>query len=125
MTTQEQLEARIREIDLLTRIGQCERRIARICSEHRGPKMSIPAQWDDDDFFICTTLRDLKHYMNSTTPRQYTVIRTDIDSMGFPYTVEAPGYLAADVDALLRERDDELVKLKDKAMKYNLDQLGI
>ena len=110
MTTQEQLEARIREIDLLTRIGQCERRIARICSEHRGPKMSIPAQWDDDDFFICTTLRDLKHYMNSTTPRQYTVIRTDIDSMGFPYTVEAPGYLAADVDALLRERDDELVK---------------
>ena len=63
--------------------------------------------------------------MTPTTLRQYTVIRTDIDSMGFPYTVEAPGYLAADVDALLRERDDELVKLKDKAMKYNLDQLGI
>jgi hypothetical protein len=33
-----------------------------MCSEGRPPKMSIPVQWNDDDFFICTTLRDLKHY---------------------------------------------------------------
>ena len=62
MSSQESLEARVREMDLLTRIEECERRIGRMCSELRGPKMSIPVQWNDDDFFICTTLRDAIHY---------------------------------------------------------------
>ena len=65
MSTQEQLEARVRKTDLLVRLEECQRRIAKMCSEHRGPKMTIPVQWDDDDFFICTTLRDAVHYYKS------------------------------------------------------------
>jgi hypothetical protein len=65
MSTREQLEARVRETDLLSRLEECQRRIGRMCSEGRSPKMSIPVQWDDDDFFICTTLRDASHYYKS------------------------------------------------------------
>ena len=62
MDTKEKFEAKVRETDLLTRLEECQRRIGKMCSEGRPPKMSIPLQWDDDDFFICTTLRDAAHY---------------------------------------------------------------
>lgn len=62
MTRQEQLEAKVRETDLLTRLEQCQARIAKMCSERRGPRMTIPVEYTDDDFFICTTLRDAIHY---------------------------------------------------------------
>mgnify|MGYP001606486769 CR=1 FL=1 len=65
MSTLKDLESRVREMDLLTRLEECERRIGRMCSEGRCPKMSIPVQWNDDDFFICTTLRDVQHYYKS------------------------------------------------------------
>jgi len=60
--TRDKLEALVREKDLLTRLEDCERRIGKMCSEGRPPKMSIPVQHTDDDFFICTTLRDAIHY---------------------------------------------------------------
>ena len=58
MTTKESLEQRVRETDLLTRLEECQRRIGRMCSDGRPPRMSIPVQYHDDDFYICTTLRD-------------------------------------------------------------------
>ena len=62
MTTKEQLETRVREQDLLTRLEECQRRIGKMCAEGRGPSMSIPVRHTDDDFYICTTLRDAIHY---------------------------------------------------------------
>lgn len=41
---------------LIERLEQCRRRVASMCSEGRPPRMTIPVQWDDDDWFITTTL---------------------------------------------------------------------
>lgn len=62
MTRKEELESRVREEDLLTRLEKCQSMIGNMCSEGRPPKMSIPLQHTDEDFFICTTLRDAIHY---------------------------------------------------------------
>lgn len=59
--TKEKLESRVREQDLLTRLEECQRRIGKMCSEGRCPRMSIPVQYDDDDFYIVTTLREAIH----------------------------------------------------------------
>lgn len=55
---QKQLEARVRETPLPERLKECQRRIGNMCAERRGPKMSIPVEHYDDDFYICTTLQD-------------------------------------------------------------------
>ena len=59
MATCEELEAEIRVIPLCDRITMCQVMIGKMCTEGRPPKMSIPAQWDDEDFFIITTLADI------------------------------------------------------------------
>jgi hypothetical protein len=56
---QDELEKQVRERGTLEeRLMQCRERIGRMCSEGRPPKMTIPVQWDDDDFFIGVTLQD-------------------------------------------------------------------
>lgn len=62
MTSKDKLEAQIREQDLLTRLELCQRMIGKMCSEGRPPKMSIPVRAEDEDVFICTTIRDAIHY---------------------------------------------------------------
>lgn len=64
-TRKEQLEARVREQDLLTRLEECQRRIGKMCADGRCPRMSIPVRYDDDDFYINTTLRDAAEYYKS------------------------------------------------------------
>ena len=55
----EALEQRIRDSAPLTeRIKDSKTRIGKMCKEGRPPHMTIPAQWNDDDMFICTTLSD-------------------------------------------------------------------
>lgn len=56
--TKETLEARVRETPLADRLKECQKRIGNMCAELRGPKMSIPVEYYDDDFYICTTLAD-------------------------------------------------------------------
>ena len=56
--TKETLEARVRETPLVDRLKECRQRIGKMCSEGRPPRMCIPVQHDDDDFFISTTLSD-------------------------------------------------------------------
>ena len=56
--TKETLEARVRETPLVDRLKECRQRIGNMCAELRGPKMSIPVEYYDDDFYICTTLAD-------------------------------------------------------------------
>jgi hypothetical protein len=59
MSRQEELENRVRESGTLTeRLNECRVRVGKMCSERRPPKMTIPVQWDDDDFFISVTLKD-------------------------------------------------------------------
>lgn len=54
------LKARVRETPLLERLEQCRKRVADMCAERRGPRMSIPVEYSDDDFYICTTVEDAK-----------------------------------------------------------------
>lgn len=56
--TEETLKARVRETPLTDRLSECRKRIGKMCAERRAPRMCIPVQHDDDDFFICTTLAD-------------------------------------------------------------------
>lgn len=55
---------------LLERLDECQKRIGKMCSERRGPKMSIPVNWQDDDEFICTTLRDAMNALAAPAPAQ-------------------------------------------------------
>lgn len=59
MTKLDELQQAIRGVPLSERIERCTRIIGKLCSEGRGPRMSVPVQWDDDDIFITTTLTDL------------------------------------------------------------------
>lgn len=43
---------------LMDRLKEARERIGKMCSERRGPRMSIPVQWYDDDVFICKTIED-------------------------------------------------------------------
>jgi hypothetical protein len=56
----EKLKARIREIPLKERAKMCRKMIGGMCAKGRPPKMTVPVQWDDEDFFITTTLSDLE-----------------------------------------------------------------
>ncbi len=59
MTTREELENEVRASGpLADRLKECARRIGLMCSDGRCPRMSVPVRWDDDDFFISTTLQD-------------------------------------------------------------------
>ncbi len=44
--------------ELVAKLLESVERIGRMCSEGRPPKMRIPATPDDDDIFICTTIRE-------------------------------------------------------------------
>ena len=56
--SEKELKARVREIPLMERLEQCRGMIGNMCSELRPPKMSIPVRWNDEDFFISTTIQD-------------------------------------------------------------------
>lgn len=58
MSRQDELEAQVREISLDERLHKCKKIVAKMCSEGRPPKMTIPVQWDDEDFFMVTTIND-------------------------------------------------------------------
>ena len=59
ITTSEKLEQQVRESGtLIERLQECRERIGKMCKEGRPPKMTIPVQWCDDDFFISVTLQD-------------------------------------------------------------------
>lgn len=72
MATREELENQVRASgDLAHRLKECAARIGLMCSEGRCPRMSIPVRWDDDDFFIATTLQDaMNAAVNAGTQKQ-------------------------------------------------------
>lgn len=61
--SREELEAKIRKIPLKERIKTCQKMIGSMCSQGRPPKMSIPVNSEDEDFFIVTTLRDVEIFL--------------------------------------------------------------
>lgn len=60
MTKREDYEKIIRETPLSERLDKCRKAIGDMCAEGRPPKMTIPAQWYDEDIYISTTLMDAK-----------------------------------------------------------------
>ena len=65
MERKDELEARVREAPLSERLDECRKRIGKMCSEGRPPRMCIPVQWDDDDFYISTTLADAQRALDA------------------------------------------------------------
>ena len=65
MERNDELEARVRETPLSERLSDCRKRIGKMCSEGRPPRMCIPVQWDDDDFYISTTLADAQRALDA------------------------------------------------------------
>jgi hypothetical protein len=66
MSRQEELEGIVRESgSLVERLESCRARIAAMCKEGRPPKMTIPVQWNDDDFFISVTIKDAQQCVQS------------------------------------------------------------
>jgi len=57
---QEQLEATVRQTPLKERLTLADEMIGQMCSQGRPPKMTIPVQATDEDFFIGVTLRDAR-----------------------------------------------------------------
>ena len=58
MERAEELKQQVRETLLSERLVEARSRIGKMCSEGRPPRMTIPVQYDDDDFYISTTLSD-------------------------------------------------------------------
>lgn len=57
--SQEEYEQRVRDSDLLeVRLDKCHTMIGNMCKERRPPKMTIPLQWSDEDFYISVTIAD-------------------------------------------------------------------
>ena len=56
--SEEALRERVRETPLSERLKTCEKYVAIMCAERRPPKMTIPLQHYDEDFYIYTTLAD-------------------------------------------------------------------
>jgi len=53
------VQARVRGCGTLAyRLYECLNRLGRMCSDGRGPTMTIPASWSDDDVYISTTIGD-------------------------------------------------------------------
>ena len=57
---EEALKARVRETPLVDRLQDCRKRVGDMCAERRGPRMSIPPEHYDDDFYICVTVEDAR-----------------------------------------------------------------
>ena len=57
-TTEEKLLGRLRETSLRERIEIAQAMIGHMCKDGRPPKMSIPVQYADEDFYITNTLAD-------------------------------------------------------------------
>lgn len=56
--TQAELLARVRATPLIERLDKARSMIGKMCAEGRPPKMTIPVHHEDEDFFICTTIKD-------------------------------------------------------------------
>ena len=69
MERKDELEARVRQTPLSERLDECRTRIGKMCSEGRPPRMCIPVQWDDDDFYISTTLADAQRALDAERAR--------------------------------------------------------
>lgn len=57
-STAEKYLASLREIPLQERIVRSQEMIGQMCKESRPPKMTIPLQWQDEDYYITNTLAD-------------------------------------------------------------------
>lgn len=59
MNTLQDLETSVRtSAPLADRLKDCMARISQMCGDGTPPRMTIPVHWNDDDFFITTTLKE-------------------------------------------------------------------
>lgn len=54
----ERLQDRLRFVPLTERLARIPALVSAMCCQGRPPKMTVPVQWDDDDVWIITTVRD-------------------------------------------------------------------
>ena len=89
MERKDELEARVREAPLSERLDECRKRIGKMCSEGRPPRMCIPVQWDDDDFYISTTLADAQRALDAARADNRTYINERHENMKTIETLQA------------------------------------
>lgn len=70
----EELTNKLKEIPLPERLDRCAEIIGLMCLAGRPPKMSIPVQWDDEDFFITETVREVSEKLESVGRRVLTCV---------------------------------------------------
>jgi hypothetical protein len=59
MDRSDYLKDRLRQIPIKDRLATCREMIGKMCKEKRPPRMTIPVQWNDEDFFISNTIADV------------------------------------------------------------------
>ncbi len=112
MERKDELEARVREAPLSERLDECRKRIGKMCSEGRPPRMCIPVQWDDDDFYISTTLADAQRALDAE--REKVAKLEKIQAIDLKNNNEYREQLAT-LQAQLRQAEGERAKWEDIA----------
>lgn len=76
--THEDLVKQVRDsAPLLDRLDTCHEMIGQMCKNGRPPKMTIPVRWDDEDFFIATTLEDAREYIKTSAAFNAVLLREE------------------------------------------------
>lgn len=97
-TTEKKLLGRLRETSLRERIEIAQAMIGHMCRDGRPPKMSIPVQWADEDFYITNTLADAAARIEGLeTLRNFIQIKredAERDAARFRWIIEHPATFA-------------------------------
>jgi len=124
MGRKDELEARVRQTPLSERLDDCRTRIGKMCSEGRPPRMTIPVQYDDDDFYISTTLSDaqatiadLQGQVDKLKARLEIDVAFNMDGEAVPAPPNMPDGIECR-DATIQLQDKEIA-----ALQQRVDQL--
>ena len=128
MERKDELEAQVRKTSLRERLDECRTRIGKMCSEGRPPRMCIPVQWDDDDFYISTTLADAQRALDAAQARvkelelYLTQERANRDSLAA--CVDRDVKKIKELQAQLADRDAMILQMGKQAARLAKDGIA-
>src|SRR5229473_4803677 len=105
--------------DVIDRLHESKSRVAAMCKEHRGPRMSIPADRQrDDDLFICDAVEDAASEiaaLRSRLAEETAIVDRIWDMLGRPSYEELKGRSIYDLIAAPHKTLAEIEALARKA----------
>ena len=118
MERTDELKERIRQQPLNDRLEESRRRIGDMCSKGRCPKMTIPVQHDDDDFYINTALADAQATIAALQARvqelEQWVQDQSTANLGKMRHMDEMQSRAMEVESQLTQRTAELERVRKK-----------